>query len=133
MKPIDQTQLHTESMRGNCTEAALASLFELGIDDVPQFSEMNESGRWYIEFVNWCARRGIELYRFDEEMCFAGYYLASGPSPRGVNHMVVMKDGALAHDPHPSRDGIERVDCVYVFLPLDPAVLIADRTEGTRS
>jgi len=122
MKPVDQTKLHSETVTGNCTEAALASIFEVSIADVPQFSEMTEGeGRWYLALEEWLYARGWELVRLDYEFCPEGFYLASGQSQRGVAHMVVMKDGALAHDPHPSRTGIINVESVYLFLPMDPA------------
>ena len=35
-----------------------------------------------------------------------GFALAGGVSPRGVKHFVVVKDGQLWHDPHPSRAGL---------------------------
>jgi hypothetical protein len=122
MTPIDQTKLHSETVYGNCTEAALASLFEVGIGDVPAFSEMIEgNGLWYFALEEWAAARGWEVIRIDREFCPEGYYLASGPGPRGPSHMVVMKDGALAHDPHPSRAGLLKVESVYMFVPFDVA------------
>lgn len=48
-------------------------------------------------------------------------YLASGISPRGVHHMVVMKDGKLVHDPHPSKAGIGEVEHLWLIVPIDPA------------
>lgn len=45
-------------------------------------------------------------------------YLASGPSSRGCSHMVVMYEGKLAHDPHPSREGLLKVDVVHMIVPI---------------
>jgi hypothetical protein len=47
--------------------------------------------------------------------------IASGPSPRGVQHAVVMLDGEIVWDPHPSRDGILRVTDIWEFTPGNPA------------
>lgn len=37
------------------------------------------------------------------------YYLVSGPSVRGVNHITIYKAGAMVHDPHPTREGIKEL------------------------
>ena len=49
-----------------------------------------------------------------------GYAIASGPSPRGTNiqHAVVVKDGELWHDPHPSRAGVLSIETYEVLIPL---------------
>ncbi len=36
-----------------------------------------------------------------------GFAIGCGPSPRGVEHAVIVHDGTLWHDPHPSRAGCE--------------------------
>ena len=38
------------------------------------------------------------------------YYLGSGPSSRGVNHICIYINGELAWDPHPSREGLLYID-----------------------
>lgn len=34
------------------------------------------------------------------------YYLVSGLSSRGVHHICIYQNGILAHDPHPTQEGI---------------------------
>lgn len=55
----------------------------------------------------------------------AGYALAGGDSPRAetvdedgknAGHIVVVKDGALTHDPHPSGDGLLGEPTEYYVL-----------------
>jgi hypothetical protein len=51
-----------------------------------------------------------------------GFYLAGGPSPRGPQvpggHQIVIRaDGSLAHDPHPSREGVVRITDVFLIEP----------------
>jgi len=82
---------------------------------------MKEPGEWNIALDDWLNARGWELCIFGREYCPEGYYLATGLSSRGVMHMVVMKNGILAHDPHPSQEGLKKTKRVYLFLPLDPA------------
>lgn len=44
-------------------------------------------------------------------------YMVSGPSSRGVSHVVIYKDGELFHDVHPSREGVLSVNEVYSLEP----------------
>ena len=121
---VDQTILYEPggTVRGNCTEAAVASLLGLPLDAVPDFRANSLQ-----PYLFWSAFRRFVRSQGFEPMMLPGdhmpdvLYLASGRSPRGVSHMVVMREGRLIHDPHPSRAGIERVDQVWVLLPKDPA------------
>lgn len=42
-------------------------------------------------------------------------YTATGPSSRGVIHIVVYKDGQMIHDPHPSNEGLVSVNYYNVY------------------
>jgi len=46
----------------------------------------------------------------------------SGPSPRGVPHQVLYRNGELWHDPHPSRAGLLSVNenDLFVLRPSPP-------------
>jgi hypothetical protein len=122
MKPVDQTQFAGEGVGGNCVQASLASILELPLDAVPHFLAIaDEPAHWELAFMDWLEERGVGLIRREGDWVFDGFYLASGPSPRGVSHMVVYRDGSLAHDPHPSRAGILSVSRTWVLAPLDPA------------
>lgn len=132
MKPVDQTQFFDKDKgtNGNCQQAALASLLELPLDDVPNFMEQHKAckGHFWELFFDFVRSKGFEPYeRYatkDGAPTFRGYYLAYGPSSRGVSHAVVYKDGQLAHDPHPSRDGIKAVETICLLVPLDPARMV---------
>lgn len=125
MKPIDQTQFAGEGAGGDCVRASLASILELPIDAVPHFLEAADlPEQWEIEFLEWLEARGVTIWREQGHYVFEGFYLASGPAERGVSHMVVYRDGALAHDPHPSRAGLIDVAWSRMLLPFDPANLV---------
>lgn len=47
-----------------------------------------------------------------------GFAIGSGTSPRGHHHAVIVLDGKLWHDPHPSRAGIECIEEFEVVIPL---------------
>lgn len=119
MKPVDQTKLHSESVNGNCFAAALASIFELPIDDVPDFV----GDRWWFDFVNWLNSNGWDVIRWDNKIELLGIYLVAGKSPRGdFDHVVVFENGKMIHDPHPTKQGLGNIKFCMAFLPLDPGI-----------
>lgn len=122
MKPVDQTQFAGEGVGGDCVRASVASILGMPIEAVPHFLAIGEKPEhWEIELIGWLEGRGWTIWREQGHYIFEGYSLCSGPSPRGVGHMVVYHNGALAHDPHPSREGISSVHWTRMLVPLDPA------------
>jgi hypothetical protein len=120
MKPVLQTQFAgtvdapTDEI-GNCYQAAIASVLELDLDDVPHFIALHKD-EWWIETVKWMNARGKGVAwipiedGLDSGIRPIGYHLMNGKSPRGdYGHEVVGLDGKVVHDPHPSGDGIESV------------------------
>lgn len=114
MSEVTQTILHgdPQGRQGNCLQAAVASLLDLRLDDVPHFVELD--GDWVQHLVDWAAGRGwsVTYARPDSPVPLG---IACGPSPRGVHHAVVMRDGAVAWDPHPSRDGLLKIGLILSF------------------
>lgn len=129
MKPVDQTRFYNKDAgtHGNCQQAATASIFDLPLDAVPNFMDFQGEGLpgfWqkFWEFVRSLGYEPYERHTHNGAVpYFEGYYLAYGPSSRGVSHAVVYRAGKLAHDPHPSREGIKEVETICLFVPLDPA------------
>lgn len=104
MIPINQTKFGYPN--GNCLAACLASIFEIPIDNVPDFGNRSD---WYDNFTIWCIYK-FELYPIDVTIasCEAGnikptgYHIINGTSKNGdFHHSVVGRDGELFHDPHP--------------------------------
>lgn len=137
VRPVDQTVFGYPD--GNCFAACVASLLEIGIDDVPDLGHCD--GDWTRPLNRWLAERGQGYIEFDtaEKTPYYRlprklYAILGGQSPRHiedsdgelVGHCVVgIVDDAwgfkVVHDPHPSRDGIEgRVESVAFILQLDP-------------
>jgi hypothetical protein len=115
-----------DACTGNCTEAAIASILGLPLAAVPRLAGLKSPEFWGAidDFIGSC---GFYLHRFDGNYQPEGLYLASGQSPRGCSHMVVMQDGKLVHDPHPSRAGIDPVQHVWLLVPKDPAATSSHR------
>lgn len=118
MKPVDQTQFYEEGKsRGNCQQAATASLLGIELHEVPNFIEQPE-GFWK-SFFAFLASRNLVQIELDGDHHLDCYHLAYGPSARGVSHAVVYRYGKLAHDPHPSRSGLIKVEMVALIVPAD--------------
>lgn len=125
MIPIDQTSLSTlsEPKRGNCVQAAVASILEFDINDVPNFIAITEPQEWGLHFRKFFQQHGITALRISGDFITDGYYLAVGNTNRSddVLHMCVYFDGELAHDPHPSKAGLTKITDVYLLIPHDPS------------
>lgn len=133
MKPVDQTELVEAGDVGDCYAACIASILERPLADLAEFH------RLYVTF--WIAQprhrdyslqRAYyhELHRLGVHPAYipvgekqlgatpAGYSIASGRSPRGVDHACVALDGVTIHDPHPSRAGLLEITDYEVLVPV---------------
>jgi hypothetical protein len=119
MKPVDQTTFGVPG--GNCFSACVASLLELPIEEVPHFGS---DDTWWATFQAWLKPRGLYavLFKVDsDEQRPPGFHVVSGRSPRhDALHAVVGKGAEIAHDPHPSRDGLVSIEDVVLLVPFEP-------------
>ena len=111
MKKIKQTILDLK--HGNCMQACVASLFELPLNEIPNF--MKDGGdRYDYHLQKWCKKKNLlclDVSIEDEHLLkyFKDIYLIGvGISPRDSNnnHAVIIKNGKIIHDPHPSNKGL---------------------------
>lgn len=114
MKPITQTRLHIRDenglvvQKGNCFQAAVASLMDLEIDQVPNFIEYSDY-EWFEKFCHFIKSKGYQY-----EVHYSppdDYSIGSGISPRAtkdhkVTHAVICLDGEMVFDVHPDRTGV---------------------------
>lgn len=140
MTPVDQTILHepSEGRYGNCMQAMVASVLGVPIDAVPHFlHDGTQDGHEFSRRVNDFLRPFNLGYM--EVTASARDYLdavglrglvheASGQSARGVSHACVAVDGAVVHDPHPTKAGLESVEDYGIFVVLDPSKAIGRPT-----
>lgn len=127
MIPVDMTTKHEPpNSIGDCFPCCIASILELPRDEVPHIYEgegwTDETGAIGMKRLQeWLAPRGLYFLEFSINAdTLAGWvsflnchYTFSGISPRGFRHATVGYNGALAHDPHPSRDGVLPDDGQY--------------------
>lgn len=118
---IDQTILAGDPKRqGNCLAACVATFLGVDLEEVPHFAEYQppqEPTAWWHLWIGYMAGHGYWITELDDptdaepgEVVFV-----CGPSPRGVMHQVLYRDGALWHDPHPSRAGVLGVSEVLAW------------------
>lgn len=118
MTQVSQSVLYAKDGigNGNCFAACLASLLDLPLWMVPPFEQMFGRDDWRIRVGEWLRRmHGIEMIRTEghEPDKLPEFYIANGPSPRGVYHSVIYRNGRLAHDPHYSDAGIGAVEWTW--------------------
>lgn len=142
MRPVMQTRLHLQGEPpGNCYAAAIASLLEVPIEEVPWPGEENRGdwGTYWPRVARYLDSKGVVLihvpYSDEEEDSGIAphirpwttrdelgqpgpYYIANGLGPRGNQHSVVMRDGKLEHDPHPEGGGLLRLRSIEFLLPV---------------
>lgn len=124
---LDQAE---KGIRGDCVRAAVASILDLPLSEVPHFLQLQTDGgpNWWLQLHAWLHHRGLAMYEVYEDVDPepGEYYIAAGPSPRGyvssteyrTLHAVVYRDEQLAHDPHPDNDGICEVFERWAIRPV---------------
>ena len=126
MIPVKQT-IFNDTL-GDCFSACVASIFELPIEEVPNFWEQTQdvSEFWRLNNKWLMQNKGFKCIHFellpkdrhvvDDLLC-----IACAKSPRGkTDHAVVWKNG-LIHDPHPSSAGlVEEPNTFTIFVPINP-------------
>lgn len=105
-----------DGIPGDCVRASVASLLDLDPHDVPHFTCQDDTRVWPLAIAGFAAEHGWRISRraYDGG-ALPKFGLAIGPSPRGVSHMVVVRDGEMVWDPHPSREGLVDVQQVIEF------------------
>jgi hypothetical protein len=90
---------------------------------VPPFEDMFGRTEYFMPRVDQWLKRffGLELcytagHEIDE---LPEFYIASGKSPRNVQHAVVYSKGKMVHDPHLSGAGIAAVDGTWHLAPIE--------------
>lgn len=104
---------------GNCLQAAVATILELELDEVPHFAE--SAGDWVADLVAFAHEHGYRIRWTHGGHAAPELGLAFGPTVRSrdIIHSVAIRDGRM-WDPHPSRAGLTSVT-TYVPWERDAA------------
>jgi hypothetical protein len=105
--PVYQTVI--DKWRGNCLQAAMASMFHLELEQVPHFILYED---WFKVFWHW-------LHALDHEYIGSGYqeHIADAPLvndalycsvksklfPGGTHAVLINREGIVIHDPNPKK------------------------------
>lgn len=132
MKPIFQTKLHVPGVQdGNCFAAAIASLFEVDLEEVPSFVEFQGPLAWWDAARAWCRARDFDIARINalsdvqRWSCVppGDHALATIPSPRGdwLHTVVIDRHGTVVHDPYPGAPtGHKPEEIIELELIINP-------------
>lgn len=115
MIPVYQTHFRDQ---GNCFEAALASILEINLEDVPDFGSDEQ---WLFRLADFLEPLDmfyieIEPVNLEEETILKPmfnkmsiYHFINGTSPRGGPHACVGRNGFIIHDPHEDGGGLVEI------------------------
>ena len=112
MVPAQQTRT---GANGDCFPSCLASILEIPIADIPEFSR--EPDQWLQDVQDWLATLGLYYVQVKPndpalQAAFRSggtvWTVMEGTSPRGGQHAIVAKNGFPWFDPHP-QDGTGRM------------------------
>ena len=129
MKSVMQTVFGFKN--GDCMRACVASIFELPIEEVPNFNEPDQS-HFERKLDAWGTSVGLTVVDISVEnddtkvLLKDCWLIACGRSPRGKTknnrHAVVWRNGRMVHDPHPDQRGIRGNPETYtIFIVTDPS------------
>jgi hypothetical protein len=103
--------------------ACIASLTGIPLVEFPpvpdqmspeQESEIHNSVNRLLRAHGWQLHR---LWNWDETVP-QGWAIAGGQSPRGLSHSIIVYDGVLVWDPHPSRAGLLTLEDYEILVPV---------------
>lgn len=126
MKPVHQTIL--KPPYGNCLQAAVASILELDLQDVPNFArfmdfENPDNHSWWNFYETWLSQYSLQPLGvlIDDGWKPRGWHLIIGDSPRGdYEHAIVGYDCEPKHDPYPGGNcELASINAYEVFMMLD--------------
>ena len=136
MIPVNQTKF--EKGNGNCAGACLASILELGIDDVPNFTEDN-SADWQMwqKMLNWLGEQGYALATVYMPGGLIGigkgeevFAMAGVPSQalKGCYHSLIVRITLedrfpkieIVHDPNPNNEpySVDDIKDIALLVPV---------------
>jgi len=148
MKKVLQTIV--DKGRGNCMQATVASLFDLELEQVPNFIELKEN--WFEVMCEFFRKNGCKslnpFYKSSHTSSFYldalkhdggvnGYFYAVVPSQTfapedGVTHAVVVDSELnIVHDPNPNQLALKLKpeDVKYVYVNKDDWYVDYDKKE----
>lgn len=118
MKKLTQTRIHNPpEILGNCFPTVIACFLDLDSpEDVIQIQERYLENDWNIQLQKWLNERGWRWESIDGHLYDNSYYVVTGKTNRGANHICIYKNGKLYHDPNPCNSGLLTEDIFEIFV-----------------
>lgn len=137
MIPIYQTII--SNINGNCMQASIASMFEVKLNEVPNFIEFGDD--WYRELCDFfyingylvknrtinlkgmCVKKAYKTISKCKTINSAIYAVVSSSMFPCSDHAVLINDrGVVIHDPNPNKhytnvDVVNSGDIKYIYSP----------------
>lgn len=133
-RPVFQTRYGAPA--GNCTEACIASILGVPLEDVPDlYKECRREaldGNWFRVLNDWLKPRGLALARVallpdrglpiylePNTLVIAGGPEKTPAGPKPVGHYCIYRFGGdfeLVHDPHEGWEGLERIEDLLLIV-----------------
>ena len=115
--------------RGNCWQAAVASILELRPETVPDIQIYDDDMVWFDKFREWLEQYGLGAIGLSTRgnITLQGYHLIECKSTtlkNGELHVVVGLNGEVVHDPNPNATTLGEVVDYIIFTALNPAKVI---------
>lgn len=122
MKPIQQTIF--EPPHGNCLQACVASLLEVPLEEIPNFTDwMNwddyDDNSWWTKYEDFMEQFGLQPIGIDPNGNWKprGWHMIVGKSPRhDCDHVIVAYNGEPEHDPYPGGNCELQSKAAYEFF-----------------
>lgn len=130
MKPVFQTRFGgaeaPEGDQGNCLQAVLASIFEIPLEDAPDFTSQLNDGAWHETLQRWLAQWNLVMIPGPVGEGYpCGIHILTVKSSSLENpedgHVVVVEDGDIVHDPNPRSVTTGEREQYWVMACLDPS------------
>ena len=119
----------SDEEKGNCFQAALASILELPLEVCPHSWDY-PGDTWYEETNKWLKQYGLVMTGYDVTdnnhllLPPLGYHLIDVKSTtlhNGELHVVVGHNGEVVHDPNPNAQSVGEKKTFWLFAELNPA------------
>ncbi len=127
MKLIKQTKEYdpVKGVNANCLRACIASILEIDLDSMPPFEDLDQE--WMFRLRRWMkVFNSKAVIKKEPSNPPRGFSIAAGPTNRSlVTHYVVAFNGHVIHDPHPSNDGLTRIDSYWSIALLPEKLKLA--------
>jgi hypothetical protein len=103
----------------------VASIFEIPLENAPDFTGEIVSGEWYMHLDRWLAERNLELVVMKTGLPpVEAHYIQCVESTtlaQGDGHVVVALNGKVVHDPNPRAESVGEFQDMWLFAAREPA------------